>query len=581
MNPSHWEIADPPPEETLSALGNVAARFGELPARLLINRGIRDAASAARFLNPRYQDLGDPFALPDMPAGVDRVISALEQGERIGVLGDFDVDGLSAAALLVHTLRSFGGHVTAHIPTRVADGHGLSIRAIDSFAENGVSVLITADTGTTDISEVEYANRLGIDCVITDHHLPGDELPRARAIINPQCGRPVPGMASLSGSGVAFKFAQAVGRSLKRSGANDALALAALGTIADAVPLTGDNRIIAAAGLDALNRTRHAGLGSLLASARQKIGGGPIDTEAVSFHIAPRLNAPGRLGDPKVSLDLLTCDDTNEADRLAAEIDALNTERQRLSRLAWTISTAQLSKLDELPPLISIVARELSPGILGPLAGRLCEEYRRPAVAVTFDGDAARGSARSVPGFDLHAALAQNSELLTRYGGHSRAAGFTLPADRLDTLLEALREQAAALVPTARRPALKADAEVGLPDLDARLWDFVDTMAPFGEGNQPPLFLTRHLVPTQVATVGAAGEHLRLVLDSSSGASPHPVGSSGRRPGGGSMSAIGFRLGGADLGTGLVDALYALRTSYWKGRRKRELELKAIRPSAG
>lgn len=566
MEIRRWRVRGAPDDLDL-AVARHAGPAGRLGALLLHSRGIRDETSAATFLSPSLEHLSDPLALPDMPVAVERLAKALKRGERIGVLGDFDVDGLTGAAILVLALRGLGAEVTVHIPDRAADGHGLSMGAIDSFHAAGVSLVVTADTGSTAADEVAYAASRGIDTIVTDHHLFDGRLPAACAIVNPNRPGAPAESAALSGAGVAFRLAQALDRAFDRETAPHMVALAALGIIADVAPLTGDNRPISAAGLKELGQTAHPGLRSLVAKARNGSRGarGPIDTETVAFHIGPRLNAPGRLGSPLLSLRLLTTRDPVEADAIAAEIEALNSERQRLSRNAWEIAEAEVGRFDSLPPLIAIVSSALTPGLLGPLAGRLCSEFGRPAVAVQVEDGVARASARSTPAFDVHAAVAAHAPALTRYGGHARAAGFTCDANRLEAVLEGLSKSAAAALGEVAAPYVTADAEVAFGELGAGVWTFVQMMAPFGEGNPPPLFFTRGMLPTQVRTLGAGGDHLRIVLDGGA-----------RR-----FDAIGFGLGAANLGHGLVDAIYALRSEHWNGRVRNELELKAIRPSTG
>lgn len=563
MNQQSWTVSSNPPQESLDSLGDFGLQIGKLPSKLLLNRGITNPDAAQKYLNPKYENLSDPFDLPNMDRASDFIIGGLNSGAHFGVCGDFDVDGLTAAAILVQSLQSFGANVSTYIPNRDTEGHGFSSKAIDSLAADGASMLITADTGTTDVESVEYAKELGIRCLITDHHLPAEQLPSADAIVNPYLSENVG--SPQCGSGIAFKLAQAVGRRLRQAGANDALALAALGTIADFAPLTGDNRIIVREGLRMLSRTKHPGLNALLKLAWHKTGPTPPDTELVSYQIAPRINAPGRLGNPRISLDLLTCELEAEAELIADKIEVLNTTRKRLSKNAWKIASSQISAQDHLPAVISITSKEIPAGLLGPLAARLCEEYRRPAVAINIGTDVAKGSARSTDWFDIHKALTSAKSLLTSFGGHRKAAGFTVPVNMLGELTDRLCEIAGRENYSIEAAEIQADAEVSASKLDHRLWQFVERMAPFGESNPTPLFITKGFLPTQVSNVGEGGEHLRLVLD-----------------GGGKQRfrAIGFGLGTAKLGTGLIDAIYALRTNYWKGKRQRELELKAVRTSA-
>ena len=562
-----WVLRSAPSAEAISRLGGTSGEsggpLGDLPARLLIGRGITDQAQADAFLNPSYSDLSDPFDMPGMEDAADRVISAIRSGERIGVIGDFDVDGLTATALLLGALKSFGGDAVAYVPDREHDGHGVPRSALSSMHASGVGLVITADTGSGDIEPLQYAVDLGVDVIVTDHHLVGAELPPAVAIVNPHLGDASSAVAMLTGAGVAFKLAQAVGRRMERRGASTAIALAALGTIADVGPLIDENRIIVTEGLKALEATDQAGLKSLM--RRAKAGGqyGPIDAEAVAFRIGPRLNAPGRLGHAGISLDLLVCEDPVRADALAGELEALNNERRRLGKEAEAIADYQIGQMEEIPPLISIASPSLHAGLLGPLAGRLVERFNRPVVVAAYDGETVRASLRSTPGFDIFAAMDSHGDLFDRHGGHARAAGFSAPADNYQAIIDALTEAASGSDDIGKPPVLEIDEEVDFGMLGDSLWGFVYRLAPFGEGNPAPLFLTRGVMPEQISAVGASGDHLRMTLDG----------------GGRKFKAIGFGLGGADLGSGLVDVAYVIRDNYWAGRKRRELELKGIRPS--
>jgi single-stranded-DNA-specific exonuclease len=514
------------------------------------------------------------------------LVQACRDGQAVGICGDFDVDGLSGTAIVVETVRALGGRPVPYIPHREQDGHGVSMAAVRALCEAGVKLMVTVDTGTTDIAEIAAARAGGMATIITDHHLPGPEsaggLPDAVAIVNPHRllptgpesahrGEPQP---PLSGAGVAFKLAQAACSLAQVPAPEDAMALAALGTIADSAPLLGDNRIIVRFGLEALGKTRHAGLRALLHHSRAQGADGKPDTALVSFQLAPRLNSAGRLGDAGPSLRLLTTSDTGEADALASRLDALNTERRRLSEVAWEEASRQLQGVDAGAPVIVVRCDSVPPGLLGPLAGRLCELHRRPAIAIgalrgpqaTAADPVVRASARSTPGFDIHAAVAAQAALLERFGGHARAAGFTVREETLPAVLEGIRRQAAwAALGAEARPAVEADCDARLEELGVSLWEFVTAMAPFGEGNPAPLLISRRVQPMHVRTMGATGKHLRLTLEDN----------------GRAFDAVGFGLGDAPLGSGTVDIAYGLRTAIWQGRARRELELKAVRPSAG
>jgi single-stranded-DNA-specific exonuclease len=527
--------------------------------------------------------------MPDMEKAARALAEACRDGQKIGICGDFDVDGLSGTAIIVETVRALGGRPVPYIPHREQDGHGVSMAAVRALCEAGVKLMVTVDTGSTDVAEIAAARAAGMATIITDHHLAGPESaggwPDAVAIVNPhRAAREGPQPSGnlraappLSGAGVALKLAQAACLVAQIPAPEDAMALAALGTIADSVPLRGDNRIIVRFGLEALGKTRHAGLRALLDHSRAQGAGGKPDTGLVSFQLAPRLNSAGRLGDAGPSLRLLTTADPGEAEALASRLDALNKERQRLSEVAWEEARGQLEVMDAGAPVIVVRCDSVPQGLLGPLAGRLCEIHRRPAIAIgalpkpqAGPADrAVRASARSTPEFDIHAAVAAQAGLLERFGGHARAAGFTVQEENLPAVLEGIRRQAAwtALAASASggRPEIEADCDARLEELGVSLWDFVEAMAPFGEGNPAPLLISRRVQPLQVRTMGATGKHLRITLEDN----------------GRAFDAVGFGLGGALLGSGTVDVAYGLRTSIWNGRVRLELDLKAVRPSVG
>jgi single-stranded-DNA-specific exonuclease len=430
---------------------------------------------------------------------------------------------------------------------------------VEAFAASGVRLIVTVDTGSTAVAEVAAANDAGIQTVITDHHLLDGVRPEAAALVNPQAGAEE--MTPLAGAGVAYKLAQALYAISGGDCPYDLLALAALGTIADSAPLIGENRLIVRLGLEELGRTRHPGLSALLDVSRPGQSSGRPDAELVSFYISPRLNAPGRLGDAEPSLRILTTSSHEEARVLAARLEAANNERRKLGEQLWRDVEKQLER-QRGASMVTVRCDGYPAGMLGPLAGKLSEQYRLPAVAYSVTGGVARASMRSVPGFDVHAALSPVSETLTRFGGHAAAAGFMVDEGYVDAVLAELERQASwSLMGMDTEPVLEVDSETPLGDMGASLWDFVGAMEPFGQSNSKPVFVSRGVVPTEVKTIGAGGRHLRMKLEHE-----------GRR-----VNAIGFGLGQAALGNGRVDVAYELRTDTWNGRIRKELGLLDIR----
>jgi single-stranded-DNA-specific exonuclease len=560
-----WQIAEPPPPGFRLDLGFLGSGVrGPLPARLLWNRGVRTDSDVAEYFSSGLDDFLDPLSLPDMDVAVQRIHSAIQNGETIGVFGDFDVDGLTGTAIVLRIVRSMGGKAVPYIPNRETDGHGLSNQAIDSFAGAGVSLITTVDTGSTAVEEIAYANSIGIDTVVTDHHLIETERPAAVAIVNPHLdGEDTVDSVDYSGAGVAFKLAQALASIGGNEFPEDLLPLAALGTIADIVPLVSENRTLVREGLRVLGQTDLPGLRALLDISRSPGASGRPTAELISFYVAPRLNAPGRMGDAEPSLQILSTDDVSEARALADRLDADNTKRRSLSEKAWEHAATQYEVQSD-DPIVAVNCDGFPMGLLGPLAGRLNELTGKPAIAYQLVNGFARASCRSNTVLDLHATLSLHSEKFERFGGHARAAGFSIDNGLLNDLLDEIRKHAAwGALGAPAVPTLHADAEVRLEDLTVSTWNFVSAMEPFGEANREPVLITYGAIPLDVRTVGVDGKHLKISFDAD-----------GRR-----IESIGFGLGDRELGSGPVDIIYQLRSEVWRGKTRHQLGLRDIRPS--
>jgi len=560
-----WQIAEPPPPGFRLDLGFLGSGVrGPLPARLLWNRGVRTDSDVAEYFSSGLDDFLDPLSLPDMDVAVQRIHSAIQNDETIGVFGDFDVDGLTGTAIVLRIVRSMGGKAVPYIPNRETDGHGLSNQAIDSFAGAGVSLITTVDTGSTAVEEIAYANSIGIDTVVTDHHLIETERPAAIAIVNPHLdGEDTEDSVDYSGAGVAFKLAQALASVGGNEFPEELLPLAALGTIADIVPLVSENRTLVREGLRMLGQTDLPGLRALLDISRSPGASGRPTAELISFYVAPRLNAPGRMGDAEPSLQILSTDDVSEARALADRLDADNTKRRSLSEKAWEHAATQYDMQSD-DPIVAVNCDGFPMGLLGPLAGRLNELTGKPAIAYQLVNGFARASCRSNTVLDLHATLSLHSEKFERFGGHARAAGFSINNELLHDLLDEIRKHAAwGALGAPAVPTLHADAEVRLEDLTVSTWNFVSAMEPFGEANREPVLITYGAIPLDVRTVGVDGKHLKISFDAD-----------GRR-----IESIGFGLGNRELGSGAVDIIYQLRSEVWRGKTRHQLGLRDIRPS--
>lgn len=454
----------------------------------------------------------DPFLLPDIQPAIGRIYRALLSGEKIIVYGDFDVDGITSTALLVESIKALGGEAEPYIPHRLTEGYGLKSAAIESLRKQGAGLIITCDCGVTAIPEVKKARKLGLDIVITDHHTPLDELPPAIAVVDPKRTDSHYPFTGLAGVGVALKLVQALFRGLgKEEKPDNLLDLVTLGTVADIVPLLGENRYLVKKGLRVLNNTTRLGIKELM--LQSGLTEGSIDSVKISWVIAPRLNTPGRLEHALASYQLLTTDSPEEAKELSVWLERKNVERQKMTQEAMNLAREQVAK-EERAPVLFVTAEEFPAGVNGLVAGRLSEEYYRPAVVVRRGEFWSTGSCRSIPEFNIVNALRQNHSLLSHYGGHAQAAGFTLPTRNLGQLKRNLLESAAVeLSGVELRPHIDIDMRVGLADIGGRkTYDLMQKLAPFGEGNPAPVFLSCGVSVLDCRTMGNNGEHLRLKL---------------------------------------------------------------------
>jgi single-stranded-DNA-specific exonuclease len=505
--------------------------YPPLVQRLLANRGVRTPDEAQRFLQGASSP-PDPFLLPNMEAAVDRLGIALGRGELVAVFADFDVDGVTAAALLCQGLEALGGRVLAHIPDRFREGYGLNVDAIDRLRADDADVLLAADCGTSSLAEVEHARALGMDVLILDHHAaPADgRLPPALALVNPKLGRTELGTGNsevgvsssqfavpsstegLAAVGLAYQLLAALHGSLGADFDPDQhLDLVALGTVVDVAPLLGENRELVRRGLAALARTSRPGLRALMKVAG--IEPARVDTEALSFALGPRLNAAGRIASASLAYDLLVTRDEAEAARLAERLDELNRERQRRTTEALSLARELWGAEDPDSSLVMLGHKDFSSGIVGLVAARLAEELYRPAVVYELGESASRASARSIPEFDIVAALRTCAGLFRRFGGHRQAAGFTADNAALPAIKERLLEEAGReLGPMELAPTIAVDASMPLRALRAAEIRGLGLMAPHGMGNPRPAFLGRSVTVLESQTVGSDGHHLRLKL---------------------------------------------------------------------
>ncbi len=504
-------------------------QVGPIVAQLLLNRGLNDPMQARRFLDAPLNGLHPPEQLPGVPEAVERIFAAIAAGRRICVYGDYDVDGVSGSAILLNGLRLLNAKVDVYVPHRLEEGYGLNRQALRQIADSGASLVVTVDCGIASLEEAEEAQRLGLELIVTDHHEMRDELPKASALVHPRLPGTQYPFGSLSGSAVAFKLAWAL--ALRASGSPkvtpqfreyllDSIALAALGVVADVVPLLDENRILVRHGLHLLRQRPLPGLHALCASA----GLAPqtaLRAADIGFRIAPRLNAAGRLGCARLVVDLLTTARAEQATQLARYLEEQNAQRQTLERrmVAEARKTIEEQKLGDDPALV-LAHAGWHPGIIGIVAGRLVDRYARPTLTIALpdpeadaDGTHVRvgvGSGRSVPGFALHEALRSCDDLLLSHGGHAAAAGFRILPENIDAFRARLCERAAAQFPEGlAAPTLLLDAETPLSAMTLGLVADLDRLEPYGAHNRRPLFLAGDLqIKGEPRKMGGGERHL-------------------------------------------------------------------------
>lgn len=562
-----WNILPPAPPEFVRQSG-----LSPLLAALLHHRELRDPEAVRAFLDADYKHgLHDPFRMRGIPEASARIAQAIERGEPMAVYGDFDTDGVTAVTLLVQALTAMGGTIRPYIPHRTREGYGLNGQAIHQLAAEGVRLLITVDCGISNVSEVAEATRLGLDVIVTDHHTPPAELPAALAVVNPKqpdCAYPY---KQLVGVGIAFKLVQALvrrGRTLGALRGRDLLDVVALGTVTDMGPLTGENRVLVKAGLEAINSSQRPGLKALIEVAG--LVQGQVTASDIGYMLGPRLNAAGRLADAVRAYELLLAGDYATARAIAQELNQTNRERQELTKQVQAAARAQAEASGKHQRRVVVLAGEEFPaGIVGLVAGKLVEEWGRPVLLIERGAEQSRGSARSVPGFSIVEALASCKELFVRFGGHAAAAGFTINNANLPRLEEHLLALADAQLSDALlQPSLTVDASVALNALGPELLAELRRLEPFGQANPTPVLMSPGVEVLDARPRGSDGQHLRLLLQRD----------------GVTHEAIAFRLGHlaeALRRHPLIDVAYSFEEHEWNGQKRLQLNVKDFRRASG
>jgi len=540
-----------------------------LPARIIASRGVVEPDAASRFILATLADLHDPFLLPGMGKAVARLAAAVHAGEKVCVYGDYDVDGVTAVALLIDFFRVIGlDNTFYYIPRRLEEGYGLSAEGVANVAAQEARIILTVDCGINSVAEAKLCSYLGIDLIITDHHMPGEIIPPAFAVINPlEPGSPFP-FKYLAGVGVAYNLMIALRARLREEGyfagrdepnLRAYLDLVALGTVADIVPLVDENRIFVKYGLREMTTSRRIGVQAL-----KEVSGvnGEVSCGAVGFRLAPRLNAAGRLEDAALGVELLLCGDRQRAKAMAAELDASNSERQALEQAILRDALAMVKNTPLLSQRRSIVlaSEEWHPGVIGIVASRIVDLFHRPTILIALQDGNGRGSGRSIPSFHLHDALNACSEHLLKFGGHKYAAGLSIEESTLTAFIESFDEMASGLLsPDDLIPELMIDAVLQPEEISYELAEAIGALAPFGMGNPEPVFM---LEKARVADCRVIKErHLKLRL------------TAGEQ----NLDAIGFNLAeGRDLPEDVTLA-FSLRINDGNGRKSVQLRVKDIK----
>ena len=569
MSEKRWVVAEPD-----RAAGDRLARalnVSPITAALLINRGVCDTSEARNFLYPDLASLIDPMRFEEMGAAVDRLERAVKEGERVGIFGDYDVDGTSATAILAKLLGFLGNPPTYRVPHRVKDGYGMNAKAVEAFAKEGAKVLITVDCGTNNPEEIALARARGMDVIVVDHHEAGTERPDALAILNPKVKGSGYGFTGICSAGIAFKLAWALA---DRMGAKrmpgfdgyilDVMGLAALGTVADVCPLIAENRVVVRYGLDALRACKSPGLRALLDLAN--VGEKPIDTFDISFKLAPRLNALGRIGTAMDTVDLMVSDDPVRIGQVLKVLERANKQRKDLEDAHVKQAVEQVEAEEDRDGPIVVADERWHLGVVGIVAARLVDRYHRPAFVLAIANGVARGSGRSIEGVELHEALAACSEHLLTHGGHAMAVGLSLETKKLDRFRRKMRRQMAGLLTAERvEPKLEIDAEVPVGAITRPVVRELERFAPHGPANPEPILVSKGVkVAGQPRLIGRRNNHLDFYVTQ----------------GGASIRVVGFGMG--KLLEPLerarsISVAFTPQVNRWRGRESVELRLRDVK----
>ncbi len=504
-----WQIYQTNEEQ----IEELKSKYGlnELLATILSNRNITEEEQIRLFLNPTRNDFYDPYLITDMEIAVERIIKAIENKEKVTIYGDYDVDGITSITVLKSFLKEIGLETSVYIPNRLDEGYGLNKNAIDKIAKDGCNLMITVDCGISGIEEIEYANSLGIETIVTDHHEPGNELPNAVAVIDNKRKDSKYPFRELAGVGVVFKLTQGLAKrlNLKEEAYLKYLDIVCVGTISDIVPLVDENRVIAKLGLMLVKQTKNIGLRSIINSS----GYTKIDSNTISFGVAPRINACGRMGKAKEALNLLLSTDIYEVNELTQKLNDHNKERQETEKAIFENAVEKIEKenLNQNKAII-LGGENWHHGVIGIVSSKITDMYFKPSILLSFEEDGiGKGSGRSIPGFDLHEALMQCLDTIEKFGGHSMAVGITIRKDKLEEFRKEFEEIAEKNEIDKIIPIINIDAKINLNEIDKEMVESIKQLEPFGEANKMPIFAFKNLKIDSIRAL-SGGRHLKLTL---------------------------------------------------------------------
>lgn len=537
--------------------------ISNLLAKILVNKNLIKKEDIDLFLKPTRHDFHNPYLMPDMALAVDRIIKAINNKEKILIYGDYDVDGITSITVVKNFLLERGANVTQYIPNRLNEGYGLNKDAIKKISDDAVNLIITVDCGISGIEEVDYANSLGLEVIVTDHHEVGEVLPNAIAVVDAKRKDSTYPFRELAGVGVGFKLIQAIAQRLELEEKEylKYLDIVCIGTISDIVPLVDENRVIAKLGLKLVEVTKNVGLKALLEASGYK----KVDSFIVSFGLAPRINACGRMGKEKEALNLFLTQDENEAKKIALRLNEYNKERQDIEKRIYEDAVNNIEKSEKNKQVLVLGSEKWHHGVIGIVASKITDLYFKPSILICFEEDEGKGSGRSIPGFDLYESLTNCSENLEKFGGHSMAVGVTLKKENFEKFKEEFEKYAQNSNICDIIPIIKIDEEITLEDINIKAVEELNMLEPFGEANKMPLFMYKNLKIHSIRTL-SEGRHIKLTLKDNNFY----------------IDSIGFNLGHLaeeyQIGD-KVDVVGSLEINRFNGRESVQINLKDLRKS--